>query len=156
MNRILEPELMEEEEQVKAYAEADFEEPHGHFIELFRSVFPDRAIEGSVLDLGCGHGDISFRFAGSFPDCTIHAVDGSAMMLEYARRRLERTKAPGGRIRFIQGMLPHAHLPENHYDYLITNSLLHHLPDPNILWSVIKRYSKSGSCIFIMDLLRPE
>ncbi|MGH8559992.1 MAG: class I SAM-dependent methyltransferase [Methylococcales bacterium] len=156
MKRILESELMEDEDQVKAYAEADFEEPHGHFIKLFEGTFSDREIEGFVLDLGCGPGDISFRFAASFPDCALHAVDGSATMLEYARHRLGRTASMRKRITFFEGLLPHPHLPENHYDYLISNSLLHHLPDPDILWSVIKQYSRTGSGIFIMDLLRPE
>ncbi len=35
MNRTPEPELMLEQEQARAYFEADFEEPHGRFIELF-------------------------------------------------------------------------------------------------------------------------
>ncbi|MCI0655101.1 MAG: class I SAM-dependent methyltransferase [Methylococcaceae bacterium] len=156
MKRILEAQLMEDEDQVKAYAEADFEEPHGHFIKLFEADFLDREVEGFVLDLGCGPGDISFRFAASFGNCAIHAVDGSTTMLKYARHRLGRTNSMHKQINFFEGMLPHLRLPESRYDYLISNSLLHHLPDPDVLWTVIKQYSKTDSGIFIMDLLRPE
>ena len=52
MKRIPEPELMLEEEQARAYAQADFEEPHNRFIELFGQLFPEASPE-YVLDLGC-------------------------------------------------------------------------------------------------------
>ena len=77
MQRILEPELMEEAAQVKAYAEAGFSEPHGHFIELLKAAIDDPAFSGFALDLGCGPGDVTVRFARAFPGCTVHAVDGS-------------------------------------------------------------------------------
>jgi ubiquinone/menaquinone biosynthesis C-methylase UbiE len=156
MKRILEPELMLDEDQVKAYAEADFEEPHAHFINLFKEVFSGQEIQGRVLDLGCGPGDISFRFAASYPNCTVHAVDGSTAMLEYARQRLRGSRSMEKQMKFFEGMLPDLDLPNEHYDYLISNSLLHHLPDPDILWSVIKRYSRAGTGVFVMDLLRPK
>ncbi|MGR9107092.1 MAG: class I SAM-dependent methyltransferase [Gammaproteobacteria bacterium] len=156
MKRIPEPELMVEPEQVIAYAEADFGEPHGHFIRLFEEAFLARKIEGLALDLGCGPGDISFRFAAAFPDCGLHAVDGSLTMLQYARQRLDRSPSIGKRISFFEGRLPDLKLPLDHYDYVISNSLLHHLQDPDGLWSVVKRYARSGSGVFIMDLVRPE
>ncbi|HEX6174620.1 MAG TPA: SAM-dependent methyltransferase, partial [Candidatus Binatia bacterium] len=62
MERIPEPELMDEDEQARAYALADFAEPHNHFVELFRECFPDEAITGHVLDLGCGPADVTLRF----------------------------------------------------------------------------------------------
>lgn len=36
MDRAPEPELMDDAAQAMAYAEADFSEPHGRFIELYR------------------------------------------------------------------------------------------------------------------------
>lgn len=156
MKRILEPELMEDDGQVAAYAEADFEEPHAYFIALFKEVFPTEAITGCSLDLGCGPGDISFRFAASFKACTVDAVDGSATMLKWARNRLARSGSMQNRISFIDAILPDLDLPKRHYDIVISNSLLHHLPDPDVLWFVIKRYSQPGSGIFIMDLRRPD
>jgi hypothetical protein len=37
----------------------------------------------------------------------------------------------------------------------LSNSLLHHLPDAQTLWSSIKQYGHKGTHVFIMDLLRP-
>lgn len=147
---------MEDENQVEAYAGADFEEPHGHFIELIKEDFSKDRITGCCLDLGCGPGDITFRFAASFRDCTVDAVDGSATMLQFASKRLAQCESMKNRISFLEGRLPDFALPHNHYNFIFSNSLLHHLPDPDILWSVVKRYSRPGTGVFIMDLRRPE
>ena len=52
MQRTLEPELMEEQDQVKAYAEADFAIPHNEFIQLIQQRLGDRQFNGFALDLG--------------------------------------------------------------------------------------------------------
>lgn len=153
MQRELEPELMEDPEQVIAYAEADFEKPHGEFIQRLKAFVNEPKFSGKVLDLGCGSGDISRRFAKAFPLCTIDAVDGSSAMIDYGINSIRpELKA---RLNFIHGKLPAAELPAVHYDIIISNSLLHHLPNPQILWQVVKKYSTSGTRIAIMDLLRP-
>ena len=38
---------------------------------------------------------------------------------------------------------------------IFTNSLLHHLADPAVLWSTIRDWSNPGCKVFVMDLLRP-
>lgn len=154
MDRTLEPELMIEAEQVKAYAEADFEVPHNQFIELIREQLKGSNISGTVVDLGCGPGDISCRFASSFPQCHIDAVDGSEQMLKYGRLHL--SDAFKSKIRFVHAQIPDQILPRSKYETIISNSLLHHLPDPQTLWTTVKRYGSSGARVFIMDLLRPN
>ncbi len=41
------------------------------------------------------------------------------------------------------------------FDSIISNSLLHHLQDPAILWDALKSYGRTGTHVLIMDLLRP-
>ncbi len=154
MHRVLEPELMLRQDQVQAYAEADFSQAHNAFIEQIIASLGSGNIEGKVLDLGCGPGDVSMRFALAFPECCIDAVDGSETMLSFGRRQLPEQLQQ--QISFHFCYLPDDPLPVEHYDILISNSLLHHLPDPDVLWSTIKQYAKPGSRVFIMDLLRPE
>ncbi len=153
MNRVLEPELMEDEVQVKAYAEADFVVPHQQFIQLLKDFINDPSFNGHGLDLGCGPGDISFRFAKAFPKSKLDAVDGSQPMLDYAKKLT--TPALKKRVNFINGLLPDVTLPQSNYEIIFSNSLLHHLPDPRTLWQSIKNYSKPGTRVIIMDLLRP-
>jgi ubiquinone/menaquinone biosynthesis C-methylase UbiE len=155
MQRIPEPELMTEEEQARAYAEADFDEPHAMFVRLCDEAWGNRRLAGRVIDLGCGPADITVRFAERFPETVIDAVDGSGAMLEYARRRVRR-HGLDARIRLVNGRLPDVTLPSAVYDAVISNSLLHHLAVPAVLWQAIKGCARPGAMIFIMDLMRPD
>lgn len=147
---------MNDDAQALAYAQADFEDPHSEFVTHFKDNLGDIGIDGQVLDLGCGPGDISFRFAREFPHCTVHAVDGSAAMIKYGRRLLADQPDLAGRIEFIQAVFPDAELPGGKYDAVISNSLLHHLADPLVMWREVLRLSRSGAPVFIMDLRRPD
>ncbi len=153
MQRIPEPDLMAEPEQVLAYAGADFSEPHTRFVELFAEKF-GTGVGGPVLDLGCGPGDICRRFAGAFPACQVHGIDGSGAMLAFAETAAN--SADPTRISYQLAYLPDPQLPHQHYDAVISNSLLHHLRDPLVLWDTIIQCGKPGAAVFIMDLLRPD
>lgn len=154
MQRIPEPELMNELQQARAYARADFSEPHDHFISLFREAFAAIPPNAVVLDLGCGPADISRRFARAFPEGVIHGVDGAANMLALGN---EANGEAGltDRIELIQKYLPCTSLPYDSYDIIISNSLLHHLADPDVLWQSILQFGRAGTAVFVMDLLRP-
>jgi len=155
MERIPEPELMEEVEQATAYARADFEEPHARFIALFREKFPDAVVAGEVLDLGCGPADISIRFARAFPQCAVHGVDGAEAMLAHGRQRLSR-EGFSRRVKLSRAYLPGASLPAAAYTAVISNSLLHHMRDPLALWETVKHCAMPGAPVFVMDLRRPD
>ncbi len=155
MNRIPEPELMLEQEQARAYSEADFEEPHGRFMGLFARNFPGKAVAGDVLDLGCGPADISLRFARAYPQARIDGVDGSQAMLGFGKEAVCREELEE-RVKLIHCTLPTSELPQKAYDGVISNSLLHHLQDPQVLWQTIKQCARPGAPIFVMDLMRPE
>lgn len=155
MKRIPEPELMTDEEQAVAYANADFEEPHNHFIELLKeTVGKDLPSSGRAVDLGCGAADISIRFARAYPDYHIDALDGAAAMLAEGKKALTKSGL-SGRINLIETYIDEFSLSEQTYDLIFSNSLLHHLHDPMVLWSAIKN-AKGNPSIFIMDLMRPE
>lgn len=155
MRRRPEPELMTEAEQVAAYGNADFEAPHSHFINLLLERLPKGKDVERALDLGCGAGDIAFRVAASFPGAEVDAVDGSAEMLKFAAGLLEQKPALSGRVKFIRSMVGDFE-PEGDYELVVSNSLLHHLPEPSVFWDAVKRLSSPGSFVFVMDLLRPE
>lgn len=154
MERIVEPELMDEEEQARAYAEGDFAEPHERFVSLFRETFGELP-RGNVLDLGCGSCDVLVRFARANPRVLIHGVDGSAAMLRHAKVLLSRSGTVARRIELFRGMLSDVSMPRPRYDAVISNSLLHHLHNPLVLWRTVRRYAADGAPIFAMDLRRP-
>ena len=153
MNRTLEPELMEDEAQVQAYAAADFSQENQGFVDRFREYFPEFT-EGHVLDLGCGPGDIPVRFARALPSCRITGVDASEPMIGLA---VETAKRAGlaDRITFRCDRFQGVSLVES-ADAAISNSLLHHVPNPLQFWSQLRQLVKPGSPVLVMDLLRPE
>ena len=154
MKRVPEPELMEGQEQARAYAHADFEEPHSRFLSLMQDRFPVRNVGPWVADLGCGTADISIRVAKTYPDCKVHGVDASRAMLDYGRQAI-REAGLEDRVQLHSGYLPGVTLARPTYDTIVSNSLLHHLPDPMILWREVRRLSRPCSGVFVMDLLRP-
>jgi len=154
VERIPEPELMNDPAQACAYAGADFEQPHAMFMERLHLTFPDLPARGHALDLGCGAADITLRFARGYGDWRIDAVDGSPAMLEHGRTALAQAGLQD-RVRLTHGVLPEAELPRAGYDAVISNSLLHHLHDPLVLWDAVRTSGRPGAAVFIMDLLRP-
>ena len=146
---------MNEIEQARAYAGADFNDPHTMFIEKFVECFPQQDVRGDVLDLGCGPADISIRFARAFPGCKVHAVDGAHAMLAEGEKAIAKAGL-SGRIVLVEDVIPTIKLREIHYTAIISNSLLHHLHQPEVLWECIKHYSIPGTRVFVMDLIRPE
>jgi ubiquinone/menaquinone biosynthesis C-methylase UbiE len=154
MERLPEPELMDDPEHARAYHEADFSEPHNAFVEHFIKRFPDFK-SGSVLDLGCGTCDVVIRFAKVLPSVRITGIDGSKAMLDIAREDIIKNGL-SERITLIETYLPDDNLFTERFDAIISNSLLHHLQDPHVLWKTVKRCAGDDAPVFVVDLMRPE
>jgi len=155
MERIPEPELMNDLEQVAAYAGPHLDNGYWLFIQRFRKFFPRLPREGAALDLGCGPAAIPLRLARLLPQWEIHGVDGSSVMLASGREAVRR-EGLENRIRLVHGILPgDLILPRKRYEAVISNSFLHHLADPMVLWQAIRRYGEPRAAILVVDLLRP-
>lgn len=153
MERQLEPELMDDPDQVVAYARANFESENQGFVDRFGEYFSDFE-EGRVFDLGCGPGDIPLRFVRTYPRCRVLGVDASRPMLDLAERAVT-AAALSGRIEFRCERIQ-SFRPAEQADAIVSNSLLHHLSHPLQFWHVIRRLVKPGGAVLVMDLLRPE
>ena len=152
MHRILEPEVMDDPEQASAYAQADFERENQEFVERFLAAFPDLT-EGHIVDLGCGPADIPIRLARALPRCRITGIDASLPMIRLGEQAIidaglvDRITL---RCERIQSLV----LPEL-VDAVVSNSLLHHIPNPLRFWLAVKQLVRPGSYALVMDLLRP-
>ena len=155
MERIPEPELMEDSAQARAYAAADFEAPHSAILTHFQACFPHFAPTGALLDLGCGAADFTVRLARLYPQVPVHGLDGAPAMLAEARRRVAR-EGLSDRITLIEACLPSVRLPVEKYALVFSNSLLHHLHEPAALWDTVLQHTAPGAPVFVADLLRPR
>jgi ubiquinone/menaquinone biosynthesis C-methylase UbiE len=147
VKRLLEPELMDDPAQACAYAEADFESVNAAFVERFRCSFPELA-RGRIADLGCGPADIPERLTRMLPAAEVIGIDAARAMLRIGRRRNVAAALVCARV-------PALPFRERSFDAIVSNSLLHHLPEPRMLWTEIARLARSGAAILVVDLARP-
>jgi ubiquinone/menaquinone biosynthesis C-methylase UbiE len=154
MERILEPEIMDDLVQAEAYARADFEAVNQGFVERYQSTFAPLRPDW-MIDLGCGPADIPIRLARELPETRLVAVDASAAMLALARHDVARAGLLG-RIVLVRAHLSALPLPSHVFDAVISNSLVHHLPDPSVFWRELQRLGRPGAAILVMDLFRPD
>lgn len=154
IERIPEPDLMNDTAQAEAYAATDFSEPHDAFVACFAERFPDFKA-GDVLDLGCGTADVIIRFAHAYPSAHITGVDGAEAMLDIGSRDVLKCGL-AEKIKLRKCTLPDSGISQKKYDAVISNSLLHHLQDPFVIWDIIKDCAKENAPVFVMDLMRPS
>ena len=153
MKRTRESELMDDPEQALVYAQADFEQENQGFVDRFREYFPEFT-EGHILDLGCGPGDIPIRFARAVPGCRITGVDASEPMIGLAGVAVKQAGL-ADRVVFLRERFQGVSLAEP-VDAAVSNSLLHHVPNPLQFWYRLRQLVKPGSPVLVMDLLRPD
>ena len=153
MERRLEAEVMDDPDQVLAYAQADFESENQGFVDRFLELY-DELDEAHILDLGCGPGDIPIRLARKHATCRVTGVDASAPMIDWANR-LTREAGFQDRLTFLCQRIQDLSL-DAPADALMSNSLVHHIPNPLRFWFGVKNFVKSGGPVLVMDLLRPE
>ena len=154
MQRVPEPELMDGRAQAEAYAAADFRASDQAVVDRLGELFRD-GLGLRLIDLGCGPGNISFRLARRWPEAVVVGVDGAGAMLQLAEAQLAEEAPLQGRVRFERACLPDRHLAGG-YSAVVSNSLLHHLHSPAVLWQSVRQLGASGACVYIKDLRRPD
>ncbi len=153
MKRVLEPEVMDDPEQVLAYAQANFEQENQGFVDRFFTLYPDLE-NPHIVDLGCGPGDIPLRVARLHPTCRVTGIDASQPMITYAEQAVQKAGVHD-RVQFLCQRFQDVNLSPP-ADAMISNSLVHHVANPLRFWYSLKTLLKPGAPILVMDLLRPE
>ena len=103
--------------------------------------------EGIVAaDLGCGTGQLLERMLGKAKE--VIGVDGSARMLELARRRF----APdASRVSLRIGDLEHLPLRDAEVDFVSITMVLHHLSSPPLVLEEARRVLRPGGRLVVTD-----
>lgn len=152
MERVLEQELMDDELQSIAYARADFSTSNQLFVDGLIRDFPVPLL--MAVDIGCGPGDVMIRLARALPNLQVVAIDGSEPMIALARGAVLKAGL-GNRISLLQGYVPGVELEAHSFDAVLSKDLLHHVPDPSLLWKEVTRLARPGAVVYVMDLVRP-
>lgn len=151
-----ESEVMEEEAGVEAYTSAT--------AQVYLDAIDDTLVEqvislglevGSVLDVGTGPGSIPLKIARRRPGLNLIGVDRSRPMLQ-AARAAARACGLGLRVSFCDGDALRLPFPDSRFDLVLSNSVLHHLPDPAGAFREMARVAKPRGQVLVRDLRRPS
>jgi SAM-dependent methyltransferase len=102
-----------------------------------------RDLEGDVVDVGCGAGNVARAIAESRPELRVHGVDISAGALELARRaapEVDFQTAPAERLPFRDGSM----------SAVVMLDVLEHLEDPAAALREIRRVLRPGGLLHIV------
>jgi len=151
VQRVLEPEVMDTWEEAVDYDAMDFVEVN--------TAFAQRAIELSplaakVLDAGTGTARIPVLLCQMNPQWRVWGVDLAQNMLQVGCQHVEQT---GLQNQIVLELVDAKQLPydNGHFEMVISNSLVHHLPDPLPFFGELKRVLQPNGAILIRDLIRP-
>ncbi|MEC4985744.1 MAG: class I SAM-dependent methyltransferase [Oscillatoria sp. PMC 1068.18] len=150
--RILEPEVMDSFAEAAEYDAMDFEEINTAFAKKAIALAP---IAAKVLDAGTGTARIPIIACQQCPKWQIIGIDMAESMLDIGRKNVA---AAGLQSQIILAKIDAKKLPyqDEEFDLVMSNSLIHHLPDPLPFFREIKRVVKANGAILLRDLFRPD
>jgi ubiquinone/menaquinone biosynthesis C-methylase UbiE len=105
-----------------------------------------------VLDLACGPGFVSFAFAKAC--AKVVGVDITEAFLNKAIARAEELGLDN--VEFLRGDVNALEFPDDTFDISICRAAFHHFLDPLTVLTELKRVTKPGGKIAILDMLGPE
>ncbi len=149
--RILEPEVMDTDQEAVEYNTMDHSAVNRVFVDdLLRLV----SNATRVLDIGTGTALIPIELCSRGKDWHVVAVDLAKAMLEVAAKNVVAAKldqaielklVDAKRLPFEDGAFP----------VVMSNSIIHHIPDPSDCLAEMVRVVSSNGLLFVRDLLRP-
>lgn len=166
LERILEPEVMDTPDEARDYDAMDHAEVNRAFVsDLLEVLSPATTGAGTIaadrdeallnfLDLGAGTAQIPIELCRRAAGVRVTAVDAAAAMLTVAGENVARA-ALADRIELQQAdakALPYA---DGAFDAVISNSIVHHIPEPRRVLAEATRVARTGGLLFFRDLLRP-
>jgi ubiquinone/menaquinone biosynthesis C-methylase UbiE len=156
--RVLEPEVMDTEEEARDYDAMDHGEVNVRFCEdLLASVARaprGAAIAWRALDVGTGTALIPIELCRRDPGVEVDAIDLADHMLALAARNVMRARLEG-RIRVAKMDAKASPWAEATFDVVMSNSIVHHIPEPRAMLGEAWRLVKRGGTLFVRDLERP-
>jgi ubiquinone/menaquinone biosynthesis C-methylase UbiE len=107
-----------------------------------------------VLDLGTGTAQIPIELCRQNDEVSVLACDLAASMLDLAIRNID---VAGFRQRILLSQTDAKELPypDGRFAIVMSNSIVHHIPQPSVALREAVRVLAPGGLIFIRDLLRP-
>lgn len=159
LQRVLEPEVMDSEEEAVDYNQMDHSQVNRIFVDDFLAAIAadltatDRTIR--VFDAGTGTALIPIELVKRNRRFFVTASDLAAHMLEVARANVT-AAGFNETIELVLGDCKALSIAAGTYDAVMSNSIVHHIPQPKSVLDQLWRVAKPGGLFFIRDLARPD
>jgi ubiquinone/menaquinone biosynthesis C-methylase UbiE len=155
--RILEPEVMDSAAEAVDYDSMDHTQVNRLFADDFLRLAPEPrgGSQASVLDVGTGTAQIPIEICRRRNDLRVTAIDLAGHMLQVAQRNIIR-EGLSEKIRLEQIDAKSLPFPAKAFDAVISNSIIHHIPEPQRVFREMVRVVRSGGHFFVRDLIRPQ
>ncbi|MBW3541981.1 MAG: class I SAM-dependent methyltransferase [Planctomycetes bacterium] len=153
--RTLEPEVMDTPAEARDYDAMDHGEVNRIFVDDLLRAAAELPAVAAVLDVGTGTAQIPIElcrrreFTGR-----VVAIDLAAEMLKLAAANI---RAAGLDERISLQHIDAKRLPlaDGSFDVVMSNSIVHHIPEPRGVLAEIFRVVRPGGLVFVRDLERP-
>jgi ubiquinone/menaquinone biosynthesis C-methylase UbiE len=151
--RVLEPEVMDTEDEACDYDAMDFAEVNRAFVIDFRRIWDTST---PALDVCTGTARIPIELCCQHPidDLTVVAVDLADHMLALARTNVE-AAGLADCISLLKADAKQLPFPAEHFGAVLCNGSIHHIPEPFVCLAEMHRVCAPGCILFVRDLLRP-
>jgi ubiquinone/menaquinone biosynthesis C-methylase UbiE len=107
-----------------------------------------------VLDVGTGTAQIPIAMCKRNSGLKITAIDLAESMLTLGNKNIQTARLEDS-ITLVQVDSKKMPYPDESFDQVISNSIIHHIPNPIECFKEMIRVTKKDGLLFIRDLLRP-
>jgi ubiquinone/menaquinone biosynthesis C-methylase UbiE len=154
LTRVLEPEVMDSEEDAREYDSMDHAAVNAMFVADLMAVLP-AAASIEILDLGAGTAQVPIAMCQQMPNVRVVAVDAAENMLAVAR---ENVSAAGlaDRIKLVLADAKRLPFPDASFQVVVSNSIVHHIAEPASVLAQAARIATPSAIQFHRDLCRPN
>jgi ubiquinone/menaquinone biosynthesis C-methylase UbiE len=149
--RVLEPEVMDSVQEARDYDAMDHSQVNRVFVADFLSFWSGG---GTVLDVGAGTAQIPIELCRHHPTIKVIAIDLAEHMLQVGEENV-RGAGLSERIELKRCDAKRLPWPSNLFTAVISNSIVHHIPQPFAVLEEMVRVVSPGGALFVRDLLRP-
>lgn len=151
LDRVLEPEVMDSAAEARDYDAMDHSTVNRIFVADFLKVWNGK---GAILDVGTGTAQIPIEFCRQSPVGEMVAIDLAEHMLALGRENVRKASFEKRiRLEKINGRrMPYG---DGSFGAIMSNSIVHHIPEPKLVFAEMIRVAAPGATLFVRDLLRP-
>jgi ubiquinone/menaquinone biosynthesis C-methylase UbiE len=151
LQRVLEPEVMDSAAEAHDYDAMD----HAQVNQLFvADLLQLRTDFQTVLDVGAGTAQIPIALCEKHPTVLVVAIDLAQHMLRVGQGNVQRAGL-AERVRLQLCDAKRMPFTDASFDGVMSNSIVHHIPEPFTVFKEMTRVVKAGGLLFVRDLLRP-